>query len=205
MTTDISLSRKSNYLSIWRGRHPLKSGSNTGPIQREYIMTINTFSSSKKSASKLESSLNKNLKNLIVESILGTGIDYGNSKNRGSLMISTGSGRKCQVKIWAVKGASDLEKDIQKFLNGADFDGEIADLSVAYGNGKWRVMLTYYTTISSATSSSVFRVTASDSGNTSGFDKTMNNNVKIGYTPVVYAYTYGNNKHRGILIQSDLD
>ena len=168
-------------------------------------MTINTFSSSKTTASKLESSLNKNLKNLIVESILGTGIDYGNSKTRGSLMISTGSGRKCQVKIWTAKEASDLEKNIRTFLNGADFDGEIADLAVAYGNGKWRVMLTYYTTISSATSSSTFRVTASDSGNTSSFDKTMDKNLKTGYTPVVYAYTYGKNKHRGILIQGNSD
>lgn len=167
-------------------------------------MDYSVATRAKTGAEDLETELNDFLianQNHIVD-VVGANYSYGNDKNRGSIFIQTDdgdNGRSCKVKLWA-KGSSDnLRTAITAFLESTTFVGkDPVLLTLDYSNDKWRAMLVYYTTGGSVGVN--YDVIIAVNKDKNDFDDSIMTELDRSDKPVLYAYTYGGGKHRGVLI-----
>ncbi len=149
------------------------------------------------SASELEESINDALPPAAVQEVLGTSIAYGNDKNRGSVMFRGNRDYyTCKVKVWAKQKGADLVSAMEAFIDGELGNDSVTGLDLDYSNSRWRVILS---TLNNGQGASSYTVSKFVDSNADELEQKVEDAMKDQQL-VAYAYSYGDQKHRAVVI-----
>ena len=90
---------------------------------------------------ELQNDLDQTLEGIGPSTVVGQGFDYGNSEMRAAILLDTGNGDKIQTKVFVDSDFEDLSDQIKTWLAGTPC--RVFEMTLATGNDKWRVLLTY--------------------------------------------------------------
>ena len=90
----------------------------------------------------LQQSLDNALRSVGSVSVVGQGLDYGDSKTRVALLLDTAqSDWILQAVVFSDGSFDDLDNQVSEWLGRTPC--RVFGLSLSYGNSKWRVLITY--------------------------------------------------------------